>query len=256
MKRSASDRKAGAAALEAERRRASLTDKIEAFKDKGDILFDGLDMEELTVDNAVGRNLCICEDPSSDCNCVAELALVDGGVSQEVEHISIPLPSTVTERPASWTPLVEKEGALRVAQAHEALEALRGLIAHKSYLYRSNKKLASGKRGRKTVYPRVSSLESAMRLECKRYDLALWALRRLSLLHKHPELQELKSEDTRAVISIYDPNAAGERDKGLSWIWKVGLPSEQGVDPNAADEYVKDCEGSFQMRTRESAYRI
>ncbi|KAJ3547371.1 hypothetical protein NMY22_g1672 [Coprinellus aureogranulatus] len=139
-------------------------------------------------------------------------------------------------RPSRWEPEMKKEEELRVAQAHEALEALRGHIAHKSYLYRTNRKLARGKRGRKSRYGKISSVEKNIRLEAKRYDLARWALFRLGAAEKYPELEELTSKDTKAVVTVWDPNAEGQRNAELSWIWKVRSSS----DPKAAEEYVRD----------------
>lgn len=220
-KSSPSDRKYGAAAIELERRRTALSKRIDAYYEKGTKLFNGLDVEILRLRSIKQQELCICEDPVNECNCEPETDGETDGEDEkevEIEDVPIPLPSTASDLPARWKSEIAKEERLRVAQAHEALDSLRSHIAHKSYLYRGNKKLASGKRGRKTVYGQINTIESSMRLECKRYSLARAALLNLNVLHKHSELQELTNADTKAVITVWDPNARGQRDKGLSWI--------------------------------------
>jgi hypothetical protein len=145
----ASDVKPGAAAIEAERKRANLLKKVEAFYEKGAELFDGLDLESLAASTIKDRNLCICEDPINECNCKEEIGAgsKDDIDELEVEDIPIPLLSTAIDLPRRWKAEMGKEERLQVAQTHETLESLWSLIAHKSYLYRGNKKLTSGKRG-------------------------------------------------------------------------------------------------------------
>ncbi|KAG2007524.1 hypothetical protein CC2G_015218 [Coprinopsis cinerea AmutBmut pab1-1] len=62
------------------------------------------------------------------------------------EDVDIPLPSSFDRLPTLMRSAGRKEIKLRVAQANDALEAIRTEIGHKSYLFRSNIRLADGKK--------------------------------------------------------------------------------------------------------------
>jgi hypothetical protein len=89
------------------------------------------------------------------------------------------------------------------------------------------------------IYGQINMIESAMWLHCNQYNLARQALMNLKVLDKYSKLEELTNQDTRAVISIWNPNAQGQRDSQLTWIWKIHVPSS---NPNVADKYVQDYE--------------
>ncbi|KAF6744445.1 hypothetical protein DFP72DRAFT_1078508 [Ephemerocybe angulata] len=125
-------------------------------------------------------------------------------------------------------------GATSSCPANEALLAICTGVARKSYEYRRNRKLATGKRDRTRTYDAINAIEATMRTDIKRYDQARWALSRLGLLTQYPHLKELTREDTKAVTAVYSPNARGQRDVALSWIWTVNMdhdtPAEEFVE--------------------------
>ena len=151
----------------------------------------------------------------------------------------IPLPSSFDVLPFGWKDYAKQEEKLRVAQADEALEALRGEIADKSFLYRDNRDFATGKRGRTRIYRGINEVERRMRFHIKCYESTRWALARLGGkggTKKYARFQRVDRTDTRAVTSIFDPNRAGERDANLSWLWQAST----GGDSTKSD-YLKEC---------------
>lgn len=138
----------------------------------------------------------------------------------DVEVSPIPLPSSFDARPAGWVRVSNLEEELRVAQAEEALEALRVDISHKSFLYLENRDWATGKRERTRGYDRINAVEANMRLHIKKYECARWALGRLGVGGKYPQFLPLTRADTKAVTAVFNPNKRGERNAGMSWIWR------------------------------------
>ena len=137
--------------------------------------------------------------------------------------MTLPLPSSIQNRPEIWDILVSQEEKLRVAQANEALQDLRTEIAKKSAMYRSNDELALGKRDRLRTFSAINGVERSMRELVKRYEEATWALQGLGVKHKHPHLDVIQRSHLKAVTSVYAPNAPGQRNEGLSWIWTTAL---------------------------------
>jgi hypothetical protein len=144
----------------------------------------------------------------------------------ETEYTVVPLPSSFLTLPLGWTDLAHSEEALRVAQANEALESLRADIGHKSYLYRANRGLATGKRERTRGYDAINSVERSMRLNAQKYKLARWSLEHLGALNRYTQFQPLLREHTKGVTAIYDPNKPGQRTDDLSWIWKMNVKGD------------------------------
>ena len=102
-------------------------------------------------------------------------------------------------------------------------------IGHKSYLYRSNVRLAEGKRQRTRGYDTVKVVDQQLRMHIKIYTHARWALIRLGadadVLNR---FQKLLPEHTNAITAVYKPNAGGQRNKPLSWIWTMKTPGQNG----------------------------
>ncbi|KAH6859176.1 hypothetical protein BKA70DRAFT_1245130, partial [Coprinopsis sp. MPI-PUGE-AT-0042] len=120
----------------------------------------------------------------------------------------------------------QKEIKLRVAQANDALEAVRSEIRHKSYLYRSNIRLAQGKKQKTRGYNTVKVTDNAMRHSIRVYNQATWALKQLQA---HEDIishfKPIERTDTKAITAVYQPNAAGQTKVELSWIWTTGAHS-------------------------------
>jgi hypothetical protein len=209
------------------------------FRKEGAELWSELCFPDLSLREVPQREPCICEE-LSECICAE---LLDEYQVNEVASPTknpdaiIPLPSTMSELPPEWLDAAEVEENLRVAQCHEALEELRNLIARKSHLYREKRSISSGQRRNMKSYDRISKLENSMRLEVKRYDLGRGSLIRLNALGRHLELLELRREHTKAIVSIFDPNARQQSKAKLSWIWTVAIGK---VDTD--DQYVEDSE--------------
>lgn len=226
-----------------ERRRNKFIARVNTWFADGREIWPDVDLNQLDVRTSIVRNLCVCEEDGEmydedQCQCRLSPA-ADDKRPPDIDTI-LPLPSSLVVLPDGWAQVAKQEEALRVAQARELLQKIRSDIATKSHLYAGNRTMALGKRNKTRAYRKINQIESSMRSSIKQYDLARWALLRLNVLNQYPDLREIVKADTKAVVSVYDPNRPGQRDKGLSWLWK------EDMAPGATEKtYVAECEWPF-----------
>jgi hypothetical protein len=228
FKRSLPKQTADAHEVELAKKREALQIDINNFYDQAKTLCPGIDFEEIKCEAAPLEPIQIeNEDPGE----VHDEPDNPFSLSQnEVEHVRLPLPSSF---PSPVHPSIlamrEKEIQLRIGQADDSLEGMRSAIGHKSYLYRSNVRLAEGKRQRTRGYGAVKVVDDQLRLHIRIYNHARWSLIRLGA---DPTLlvrfEKLLPEHTKAITAVYKPNASGQRNKRLSWIWTMKNPGQKG----------------------------
>ena len=116
---------------------------------------------------------------------------------------------------------------LRKGQANDALHNIRLHVAEKSFLYGSGVRKGTttanlGHRGRQKAFNEVHVLDAKIRQQARIYECARKAMESLGVSaedqKKYPRL--LKS-DTNASTAVIDFNARGQRNEGLSWIWRT-----------------------------------
>ena len=198
------------------------------------------------ADDAI--EVCICEE---ECNCDAmeELPLGRDVFNDDgKEFTPVPLPSSFSQVPSGWKRVASLEQEMRVAQADEALEALRVAIGHKSFLYLENRDWATGKRERTRGYDRINAVEDNMRKHIKIYKSARWALIRLGLEDTYPQFRPLTRADTKAVTAVYNPNKRGDRNAGASWIWRRNAAVDDGNESPGPDNGDYMDEGAVVVR--------
>lgn len=97
-----------------------------------------------------------------------------------------------------------------------------------------------------------------MQSHIKKYEPARWALSQLGVSDKYPHFLPITRTDTKAVTAVFDPNKRGDRNAGMSWIWrrhgtiepKLDVDSDSkdgtGIDVTGSDrkgnEYLKEGE--------------
>ncbi|TFK17926.1 hypothetical protein FA15DRAFT_683413 [Coprinopsis marcescibilis] len=161
---------------------------------------------------------------------IQEMQGLSGREKEEPETLPVLLPSSLPNVFHQYPLAKEIERKLHIAQANETLEAMRAAIGHKSFLYRSDVRLARGYWKRTLAYKSVQDVNDGLRQQIKVYSACRWSLERLGA---HDDLQKFKAlqpKDTLALTSVYDPNSRGQRDASLSWIWKVDLPEGHNQD--------------------------
>jgi hypothetical protein len=158
---------------------------------------------------------------------------------EEPEDVEIPLPSAFDPLPTSMKGARRKEIRMRIAQANDALENIRLEIGNKSYLYRSNIRLADGKKQKTRGYAAVKSADAGMRHHLRLYNHATWALDRLDAPQQiRSRFQQINREHTKAITAIYQPNAAGQSGVTLSWIWTVDIQGDSSKSPYLEERVV------------------
>ncbi|KAF5319975.1 hypothetical protein D9611_011068 [Ephemerocybe angulata] len=235
--------------VESARKAQAIIKLMNIFYEEAEDLFPDIKLDELQAQPwGNEEEACVCED---ECICEEERERTKAFLrGSEAELSPVPLPSGFKQLPDGWAEVAEKEEVLRVAQAEEALEALRNDIVRKSRLYRANRGLAVGKRERTRGYDAINEVERSMRYHVKRYNSAFWALNQLGVADRYPRFEELTREHTIAVTTVYDPNKAGARDEELSWIWHLNV---QGDSENSA--YIEEVYRVSWIRAKSRADR-
>ena len=162
------------------------------------------------------------------------------------ESQPIPLPSSfgrdVCRGPLRSLAVIQLD--LLIGQANDILRFLRTAIGQKSFLYRTNIRHPSGNSGyRKTTrsYAEVHALEMTITQAAKVYSSIRLAMQTLNADEAVLErFKKLEKADLKASTAVMDPNARGERDKSLSWIWRIGQP-----DGSADPEWLNECKILF-----------
>ncbi|KAJ3533262.1 hypothetical protein NMY22_g7406 [Coprinellus aureogranulatus] len=238
------------------KKRQALAKRVTTFLHEFSALFPSLDQSSSSLQHWANDaiEICVCE---GDCLCgaMAELPLAREDVDESsVELSKLPLPSSFNRKPSSFARARTIEEDLRVAQADEALEALRTDIGHKSFLYLENRDWAMGKRERTRSYDRINAVEANMRINIKRYDSARWALDRLGVLSRYPQFLPISRADTKAVSAVYDPNRRGDRNAGMPWIWRrhgsIDEDDRPGGNSNQRSEYLDEIYRVRWLRAR------
>ncbi|TEB21141.1 hypothetical protein FA13DRAFT_1757635 [Coprinellus micaceus] len=197
----------------------------------------GIDIQQLhghTLPLLNIDDLVFVRPPTSDCHC-------DGGICQHSssngdgtppELLDIAMPSTVRKLPSVWKTLPQRELELRIAQAYESLHKIRVEVGHKSFLFRSNIRLAREKKERLRGYAGVRSANRVINLFRGHYDIARWSIIRLkapaSITSK---LKVLLPHHVRALPAIYDHKVRGERNKPAPWIWGIDVAGDAMEEP-------------------------
>ena len=116
---------------------------------------------------------------------------------------------------------------LRKGQANDALHNIRLHVAEKSFLYGAGVRKGTttvnlGHRGRQKAFKEVHVLEAKIRQQARIYECARKAMESLGMsVEDQKRYPKLLKSDTNASTAIIDFNARGQRNEGLSWIWRT-----------------------------------
>ena len=115
---------------------------------------------------------------------------------------------------------------LRKGQANDALHNIRLHVAEKSFHYgvgvRKGATVNLGHRGRQKAFNEVHVLEAKIRQQARIYECARKAMDSLGMsIEDQKNYPKLSKADTNASTAVVDFNARGQRNEGLSWIWRT-----------------------------------
>jgi hypothetical protein len=144
------------------------------------------------------------------------------------EHTRLCLPSGFgMNLPVSMNQAKDKEIRLRIGQANDALMTLRVEIGHKSFLFRNGIRLSKSKKEKTRGWAAVNHADQEIRFNMKKYRDARWALSELGADPKlFKQFQVLNKSHCNALESIYNPNAPGQRNSRMSWIWNLDVAGD------------------------------
>lgn len=158
----------------------------------------------------------------------------------QAENKKLTLPSNLgleACQDAGLPDLIEKEFKLRQGQANDALQGVRSALGEKSFLYRSDLRLADSKVKKTRSWTRLMKINQKLNFHRWVYNKARKALLALGADERLQSIyQPLTSEQLRVSTAIMQPNAAGQRNINLAWFWNVNLgPRDQ------SDNLLTEC---------------
>ncbi|KAF6764374.1 hypothetical protein DFP72DRAFT_986402 [Ephemerocybe angulata] len=205
-------------------RRERLSAQIHDFFRLGDSLFPQLNLSDIDI---VSPPLPFCMCDEEECSHKGESSnplFVEDGLP---EYIKIPLPSLVTHIPSCWTQLTSSELKLRLAQCHDCISRIRLEVGNKSFIFKSNIRLATGKKDRLRGYAAVASSNRVVNYQRAIYTQARWCLPRLGCSSGNLlKLKEISPNDVKAIPVVYNPQARNQRNKPLPWIWALDVAGD------------------------------
>lgn len=147
------------------------------------------------------------------------------------ETIPLPLPSSYSEQryQGQLAGIAQCELELRIGQANDALHELRVAIAHRSFIFRSRVRKnapTTGYSERLRSYGDAHAIRMTIDHAAKVYSTCRKAMITLgassTILDKY---KVLRKEDLAASTAVVDPNARGQSQAELSWIWQTSTQS-------------------------------
>lgn len=118
--------------------------------------------------------------------------------------------------------VLQAELALREGQANDALYAIRLYIGEKSVRFRKNLRLAKSKVQKTRSWDAIHTVDRCLKEQSLIYNSARNAMIKLGADNNTmSRYQVLTSEDLKVNTAIVEPNARGQHDVKLSWIWTM-----------------------------------
>lgn len=230
--------------LEIMKRREKLAKQLEDFSEAGQGHFPNLDVREGTIHDPPLSEEILDDDDWSDCDeeemVSPTLPSLPNQRHGSAEHQQILLPSSfrATLLPTSLREARWVEIQLRVAQANNALKRLREAIGYKSFLYRKRIRSEKSKKRVTRAHDEVHASDREMKSALRAYNQARWALDQLNALQAvRDPFKPIRKTDTRALTTVYDGNARGQRNIALPWFWNMAV-----ADDSSGSTYMEQGE--------------
>ncbi|KAK7694425.1 hypothetical protein QCA50_001611 [Cerrena zonata] len=166
--------------------------------------------------------------------------ITDISDGRQAERLAIPLPSSFGKVACQTRlqNLAAIELDLRIGQANDALRFLRIAIGQKSFNFRNkfhNGSANSGYKNRLRSYAENQTLQMTVDQAAQVYKSSRNAMEILGASKETlSKFKILTKAHLSASTAVVDPNARGERNNGLSWIWHTQHDPAQ--DPAWLDE--------------------
>jgi hypothetical protein len=166
---------------------------------------------------------------------------ISGPEGMVAEKKAVYLPSTIGHEACKGlglTKMVKDELALRQGQMNDALEAVRIGIGEKSFRFRKHLRSSKSKVQKTRSWDAIHTVDRQLVQNSMIYRQA----RRAMILLGAPKAirdryQELTCNDLHTNTAVQEPNARGQRNQELSWIWRM-----PGATPTNEQTLLHECE--------------
>lgn len=233
-------------------RREKLAGRLEEFSNAAQTHFPCMDPKEGTIHDAplseeIADDDDWSDDENEDSTATAATATAPLQGYQWAERQQMLLPSSfqaaMLPRPMAEARTIEID--LRIAQANNSLKRLREAISYKSFLYRSRVRTQKSKKPQTRAYAAIHTSDREMKSALRAYNQARWALNQLNAPKEtRDRYRMIRKQDTRALTTVYDGNARGQRNTSLPWFWNIAV----GED-SAGSTYMEEGENQWYFVT-------
>ena len=210
------------------KKRQALNSRIDKHQDEAQKYIPGNAIEHIseTADNAIDDGWeDIEESVPQDLTQFTFSIPLESQVSMNAEKKSLFLPSSIGYQTCirfGLQGLVERELVLRQGQANDALQGIRAAIGEKSFRFRKQLRNAKAKVQKTRSWNSIQSASKRLQQHRLIYRQARQGMIQLGASPKIlKQYQELTNEDIRTSTAVEEPNARGQRNVELSWIWRL-----------------------------------
>jgi len=157
------------------------------------------------------------------------------------ERLLLPMPSNIrsSEHPRLGLERIAKqELRLRRGHANDCLQNIRTLIGQRAFHYRNTLRAAADKTHRTRARATIYNVQQTQNHHCRLYIHTREAMIQLGISNQEltDNYKVLVKEDLVASTVATQPNAAGQSQFRLSWIWTTRTPA------NSTDNHLTECE--------------
>jgi hypothetical protein len=230
------------------RKRQTLNARIEKHRDEATRYLPPHVMDHVQDHETNGLDEAWIDDNDADADDAASVTadLEQLTITMDTDEVvperrSIYLPSVIGHKRCGELGLrnmVKSELALRQGEANDALQAIRIAIGEKSFRFRKQLRNSKSKVQKTRSWDAIHAVDRRLQLKSLVYKRARHALISLGAPKTiRDRYQELKSKDLHTNTAIQEPNARGQRNQELSWIWKM-----PGISFSNHETLLHECE--------------
>jgi hypothetical protein len=162
---------------------------------------------------------------------------------EKPELFQVALPSSLGISTCTKRHLMDalaSEIKLREGQCNDALQTIRLAVARKSFVYRTEVRLAENKDGKTRAYRQVQRADATLQYHAQVYRQSRNTMKSVKAVTSLLRFRDLRPEDLKTTTTFLNHKERGIKHKNLAWFWYLDVEGDS-LDDNAMGE----CESLF-----------